>query len=147
MTYNVRVKTFVVSGVGTFTCAPANGVYVERGDAGGPGYLNRMVGTGTGAIHDMDGTADGVRVPPKLWQELVFQASHPAAHTQYDTLVSMVGKHGTLTVTRPTASGEETKTATARLLPIKGEWKAPFRTGVQNTFTVRVEWQLKALLA
>ena len=147
MTYNVRVKTFAVSGVGTFTCSGANGVYVERGDASGPGYVNRMVVTGAGVVHDMDGTAEGVRVPPKIWQELVFQASHPSAHAQYDTLLTLVGKHGTLTMTRPTATGEETRTAAARLLPLKGEWKAPFIAGAQNTFTVRVEWQLKALLA
>ncbi len=145
MAYNARVKTFVAGAV-TFTCSTANGVYVERGAAGGPGVVDRIVVTGAGVVHDMDGTADGVLVPPVIWQEITFQAAHPNGHTQYWNLLKCVGKHGTLTLTIPTASGEVTQSVAARLLPLDGQWEAPYRAGVQNWFTVRAEWQLKALL-
>ena len=145
MAYNARVKTFVAGSV-TFTCAPANGVYVERGDASGPGMVDRMVMTAAGVLHDMDGTGDAVLTPPSLWQEITFQAAHPNGHTQYGNLLKLVGKHGTLTLTIPTATGEVTQTVLAKLRPLKGEWAGPYLAGTQNWLTVRAEWQLKGLL-
>lgn len=145
MTYNVKVKTFVAGGT-TFEVGAAQGCYVARGDASGPKIVNRM-GTGpTGVIIDLDGTADAARVPPVVWQEFVFQAAHPAGHTQYQNLVGQVGKHGLLTLVVPTATGESSKVVAARLLPLAGEWEAPYRMGAWNELVIRAEWQLKALL-
>ena len=145
MSYNARVKTFVSGGT-TFTASTAQGVYVESGDASGPQIVNRMEVLPTGAILDLDGTADAARTPPVIWQELVFQGAHTNAHTQYMNLLGLVGKHGTLTLTIPTASGEATTTVAARLLPLRGEWAAPYRVGTFNQLTIRAEWQLKGLL-
>lgn len=145
MSYNVRVKTFVSGGT-TFDASTAQGVYVEKGDASGPQIVNRMEVLPTGAILDMDGTADAARTPPVIWQEIVFQGANPNAHTQYKNLIGLVGKHGTLTLTIPTSTSEATSTVAARLLPLQGEWAAPYRAGQFNQLTIRAEWQLKALL-
>lgn len=145
MTYNLRVRTFVAGGV-TFETGAAQGCYVTGGSADGPGMVNRMVELPTGAIHDLDGTSDAARVPPVVWQELVFRAGNPAGHTQYKNLVGMVGRHGTLTMGAPGAAGETPVSVVARLLPLRGSWEAPYRVGEANELVIRAEWQLKQLL-
>lgn len=141
---NYRVKTFV-SGLTTFTASTANGVYVERGDASGKIVMDRIVVTGTGAVHDLDGTDDAPLIPRELWNEFTFVGANPNAHTQYQNLITLLGKHGTLTMTVPTASSEVTYTKNARLTKIEGKWEPPYQAGVKNWLTIRVTWRLKEL--
>lgn len=145
MTYNVKVKSFAVTG-GLFESGMDKGCYVERGSADGPGVVDRMEVLPTGAIHDMDGSAVAARIPPRIWQEFVFQAAHPAAHTQYKNLIACVGGHGTLTLEVPGMSAPVTQTAQARMVMVQGSWEAPYAVGKFNTLVIRAEWQLKEFL-
>jgi len=145
MSYNVKVKSFAVTGT-TFETGSTNGCYVERGSAGGPVAVNRTRVLPTGAIHDQDGTADGALSPPKLVQEMVFQAANPNAHTQYKNLLKCLNKHGTLTVEVPGAAAQASQTVAARLLTVDGSWEAPYRVGGFNTLVIKATWQLKGLL-
>lgn len=145
MSYNAKVKSFVVTGA-TFETGGANGCYVEKGSADAPAYVERMEFLGTGAVHDMDGSAPGALRPAKLWQELVFQAANPNGHTQYKNLLKANGREGVLTLEVPGAAAQASQTVQARLTRITGTWEAPYRVGAFNTLTIRAEWQLKGLL-
>lgn len=145
MTYNVRVRSFTSGGV-VFETGEGVGCYVARGSADGPVVVRRIVVLPTGALHDLDGTADAAKTPPELWQELVFRAAHPAGHAQYANLIALIGRHGTLVVGRPGATGETPVSVAARLWSVEGSWEAPYRVGTANEVVVRATWQLKALL-
>jgi len=145
MSYNAKVKSFVVTGA-TFETGGANGCYVERGSADAPEVVDRLEFLGTGAVHDMDGSAPGALRPPLMWQELVFQAANPNGHTQYKNLLKCDGREGVLTLEVPGAAAQASQTVQARLMRIKGTWEAPYRVGTFNTLVIRAEWQLKALL-
>lgn len=138
---NLVVATFVCGGT-TFTASEANGVFVERGDAGGPRMVNRIVTLPSGAIHDMDGTDDATLTPGVFWQDIVFSALNPASHPQYATLLALVGRAGTLNC-RLSGTYYYYYTAPARLLPLKGTWEMPYALGMPNWLTIRAEWQLK----
>lgn len=144
--YNVKVASFAVSLQTTFTAGPAQGCYVARGAADGPGMINRIEITPTGLVYDPDGSGRSHLTPPTIWQEFVFQAAHPNGHTQYKNLVNLVGWRGTLTLETPGSSTQAQKTVTARLLPLRGTWEAPFRIGASNELVIRAEWQLTGLL-
>lgn len=145
MSYNAKVKSFAATSA-TFETGSGNGCYVEKGSAGGPVAVERIMRLPSGAIHDQDGTAAGALTPPKLWQELVFQAANPNAHTQYKNLLKAMNQHGTLTVEVPWAASQASQTVAARLVGIEGTWDAPFRVGAYNTLVIRATWQLKGLL-
>jgi hypothetical protein len=145
MSYNGRVQSFV-SGATSFTASAANGVYAESGSADAPQMLNRIIVTGSGAIHDVDGTADAATVPPMVTQDFLFQGANPGAHAQYVNLCDLVGKHGTLTLATPGASSTATENVTARLMRVTGGWTPPYQQGKTNTMAIRAEWQLKGLL-
>lgn len=145
MSYNAKVKSFAATSA-TFETGAANGCYVEAGSAGGPVAVERIQRLPSGAIHDQDGTAAGALTPPKLTQELVFQAANPNAHTQYKNLLKTMNQHGTLTLEVPGASSQASQTVAARLLRVEGTWDAPFRVGAYNTLSIRATWQLKGLL-
>ncbi len=145
MSYNFLVKSFATTAT-TFETGAANGCYVEKGSAGGPVPVERTHRLPSGAIHDQDGTADGALSPPKVMQELVFQAANPNAHTQYKNLLKCLNKHGTLTVEVPAASTRPSQTVTARLVGLEGSWEAPYAVGRFDTLTIRATWQLKGLL-
>lgn len=145
MTYNARVRTFVAGGI-TFEVGAAQGVYVAQGSADGPTVVERIVVLPTGALHDLDGTADAAWTPPTLWQEFVFQAAHPNGHTQYKNLISLLRRHGTLTVGVPATTGDVVGSVAARLVAVKGTWEAPYRVGEKNELVIRAEWQLKGFL-
>lgn len=145
MSYNAKVKSFAATSA-TFETGSGNGCYVEKGSAGGPKAVERMRVLPTGAIHDVDGTSPGALSPPRLEQHLVFQASHPNAHTQYKNLLKAMNQHGTLTVEVPGASSQASQTVAARLLVVDGTWEAPYRVGAFNTLVIRAVWQLKGLL-
>lgn len=146
MSWNYKVRTFVV-GATTFN-SEATGVYVERGSATGMGSVDRIEVTPWGAIYDMDGTDDADLILPRLWNDFVFVGAHPNAHAQYINLMSLMGKHGTLSIEIPTdnAGADVLKTCTARLLPLPADsqWEAPYKTSTQNWLMVRGIWQLKS---
>jgi hypothetical protein len=144
MSWNVKVATFVV-GATTFN-AEAAGVGVEGGSAAGPRLAKRIEVTPWGAVHDMDGTDDGKLIWPQVWNDFVFYSATSAQHTQYENLMALVGKHGTLTVKIRTASTTIVKTATARQMPVPedAQWTAPFVTNAPNWLMVRGVWQLKS---
>lgn len=146
MSYNVKVKSFAVTGA-TFETGSGNGCYVERGSADAPAVVERLSVLPTGAIHDADGSAPAALIPPVLWQEFVFQAANPNGHTQYKNLVACDGRHGTLTVEVPGASSQASQTVSARLMKIAGTWEAPYRVGAHNTLIIRAEWRLKGFLS
>ena len=143
---NAKVQRFTVTGV-LFEASAAQGCYVESGSADAAAVVDRMEVLPTGAILDVDGTADAALTPQVVWQDFVFQAAHPNAHTQYKNLVACVGKHGTLTLETPAAVGVVTVTVPARLKVVRGRWDAPYRSGERNTLVIRAEWQLKQLLS
>lgn len=145
MSYNAKVKSFAATSA-TFETGSGNGCYVEKGSAGGPVAVERIRVLPSGAIHDQDGTATGALTPPKLTQELVFQAANPNAHTQYKNLLKGLNQHGTLTVEVPGAAAQASQTVAARLVQVDGTWDAPYRVGVSNTLIIRATWQLKGLL-
>lgn len=143
MSWNVKVATFVV-GATTFN-AEADGVRVERGSAMGPRVVNRIEVTPWGAVHDMDGSDDAKLIWPEVWNDFLFFGASPN-HTQYDNLMSLVGKQGTLTVKIRTTGTAIVKTATARQMPLlqDAQWAAPFATNTPNWLAVRGVWQLKS---
>lgn len=145
MTYNGRIQSFLVGTV-AFTPSAANGVYVEKGTADAPTVVNRLAATGTGVIHDVDGTDDAATTPPLVKHDLIFQGANPAAHAEYIKLCGFIGKHGTLTIAYPGASSTATTAVIARLVKVSGNWEAPYQQGVRNTMAIRAEWQLKALI-
>ena len=145
MSYNVKVKSFAVTGA-TFETGGDKGCYVEKGSAGGPVVLDRVRILPTGALHDQDGTDEGALTPPRVTQELVFQAVNPNGHTQYRNLLKCIGKHGTLTVEVPGAAAQASQTVTARLMAVEGTWEGPYRVGTFNTLVIKAVWQLKGLL-
>lgn len=145
MSYNAKVKRFISTAT-TFEVGAAHGCYVERGSADAPEVVDRMVPLATGAWHDMDGDAPAAERPPVLWQEFVFQAANPNAHTQYKNLVRCNGRVGPLTLEVPGASSQATQTVYARLRKVTGTWEAPYRVGAFNTLVIRAEWRLKGLL-
>ena len=145
MSYHVKVKSFAVTGT-SFETGAVNGCYVERGSAGGPVAVNRIRVLPTGAIHDQDGTAAGALSPPKVLQELVFQATNPNAHTQYKNLLKTLNKQGTLTVEVAGAASQASQTVASRLMVVEGTWEAPYQVGKFNTLVIKATWQLKGLL-
>lgn len=142
---NAKVQKFVTAGV-TFEASGAQGCYVEAGSADSAGVVDRMDVLPTGAILDLDGTADAALTPGVVWQRFVFVAAHPNGHVQYKNLLACVGKHGVLTLETPAATGVVTVTVAARLRPLQGSWEAPYRVGERNTLVIRAEWQLKGLV-
>lgn len=144
---NLVIVSFAVTGKTTFTASSANGVYVERGDAGGPKMVDRMITLPTGAIHDLDGSAAAALTPPNVWWDLVFQASHPGNHTQYANLLALVGLSGTLTAKLLNATTGTNYTVQARLRPLDGQWEAPMATATAHQLMIRATWQLKGFWA
>lgn len=143
---NAKVQKFVtLSGI-VFEASVAQGCYVEGGSADSAGVVERVAVLPTGAVLDLDGTADAPRVPQVVWQRFVFVAGHPNGHVQYKNLEACVGRHGTLTLETPTATGVVTQTVAARLRPLQGSWEAPYRVGERNVVVIRAEWQLKGLV-
>lgn len=142
---NAKVQRFTTTGI-VFEASAGQGCYVEGGSADAAAVVERMEVLPTGAILDVDGTADAALTPQVVWQDFVFQAAHPNAHTQYKNLVSCVGRHGTLTLETPAATGVVTATVAARLMRVTGSWDAPYRVGERNTLLIRAEWQLKGLV-
>lgn len=140
---NLLVVSFVVAGATTFTVSAAGGVYVEKGYAGGPKVVDRILTLPTGAIHDLDGTDAAALTPPAVWWDLLFEAAHPGAHTQYSNLLALVGRHGTLTAKLLNATTGVNYAAPARLKPLDGSWEAPMRTATQHWLTIKATWQLK----
>lgn len=145
MSYNARVKSFVVTGA-TFETGGDKGCYVETGSADAPEVVDRMEDLPTGAVHDMDGSAPAALRPPVMWQNLIFQAANPNAHAQFKNLLKCNGREGVLTVEVPGAASMASQTVQARLRKISGSWEAPYRQGAFNTLVIRAEWRLKGLL-
>ena len=143
MSYNVKVKTFS-DGSTTFD-ATAAGVHITDGSADGPEVISRIETNDAGAIVDLDGTGAAALRPPLIKQSLRFVAANPAAHTQYNNLIALKGKYGTFTGVIPTAGGETTKTAAARLVDVRGNWRGRHKTGQASYMVIEAEWQLEAL--
>ena len=141
MSYNVRVKTFSDGSI-TFD-ATAAGVHVESGSADGPEVIGRIERNDAGAIIDLDGSGAAALAPPLVKQSLRFVAANPAAHAQYNNLVALKGKYGTFSGVIPTASGETTKTAYARLMSVEGSWRGAHATGRKSYMVIEAEWQLE----
>ncbi len=141
MTYNVKIKTFSNGSI-TFD-ATAAGVHIESGSAGGPEVIDHIETNDAGAIVDLDGTAAAGLKPPRVKQSLRFVAANPAAHTQYNNLINLKGQYGTFTGVIPTASGETTKTAPARLMEVDGNWRGRHKTGQSSYMVIDAEWQLE----
>lgn len=143
---HAKVQKFVTASGIVFEAAAGQGCYVEAGSADSAEVVDRVTVLPTGAVLDLDGTADAARVPQVVWQRFVFVAAHPNGHVQYKNLEACVGKHGTLTLETPTATGVVTQTVAARLGPLRGTWEAPYRVGEVNTVVIRAEWRLKGLV-
>ena len=106
--------------------------------------VERVQRLATGAVHDPDGTHDAPRAPQEVWWDLLFVGPHPF-HVQYQNMLQVAGKHGTLTAAlwgflpaSPTIY-----TAPARMYTPAGEWKPPYMAGKANNLTMRVRFQLK----
>lgn len=141
MSYNVKIKTFSDGSI-SFD-ATAAGVHIEHGSAGGPEVIDHIERNDAGAIIDLDGTGAAGLVPPRVKQSFRFVAANPAAHTQYNNLIALAGHYGTFTGVIPTASGETTKTAPARLMEVRGDWKGRHATGQASYMVIDAEWQLE----
>lgn len=145
MSYNFRVASFA-SGATTFD-ATAAGVYPQRGTAGGPDVVNRLVTNDAGMLIDLDGTGPAALNPPEIEHTFVFSAAHPAGHSQYNNLISLLGKSGTLTGRIPNATTYATKTVTARLIKLDGNWEGLHKSATPSTMIIRATWQLKELVS
>lgn len=139
--FNAKILRFA-DGTRTFYALPANGVYVEKLPAKAPEVVDRLVKLPTGAIHDLDGTADAALRPPRVHWDLLFSGEHPSDHDEYDKLMNMVGHRGTLTAEIPTATTTQIQTCTARLVRAEGESRLPYAVGASNWLKVRVEFQM-----
>lgn len=142
MSYNVKIKTFTNGSI-TFD-ATAAGVYQESGSADGPVVIDHIERNDAGAIVDLDGTGVAGLAPPRIKYSLRFLAAHPAGHTQYNNLIALKGHYGTFVGVIPTAAGETTKTAYARLMDVKATWRGRHKTGQQSYMMAEAEWQLEA---
>lgn len=141
MSYNVKVKTFSNGSI-TFD-ATAAGVYQESGSADGPEVIDHIERNDAGAIIDLDGTGVAGLAPPRIKFSFRFLASNPAGHTQYNNLIALKGHYGTFTGVIPTAAGETTKSAPARLMAVEATWRGRHKTGQQSFMVVDAEWQLE----
>lgn len=141
MSYNVRVKTFSDGSV-TFD-ATAAGVHIADSPVDGPEVIERIKTNDAGAIIDLDGTGHAALKPPRVKQALRFTAANPAAHTQYNNLIALNGHYGTFVGVIPTATGETTKTAPARLVEVSGNWRGRHKTGQPSFMVLEAVWQLE----
>lgn len=142
---NLVLVSFVpTTGPYSLLVGQANGVYVEGGDASGPSVVERVQRLATGAVHDPDGTHDAPRAPQEVWWDLLFVGPHPF-HVQYQNMLQVAGKHGTLTAAlRGLLPASPTiYTATARMYTPTGEWRPPYQAAKPNQLAVRVRFQLK----
>lgn len=146
MTYNIQIASFAVSGGVTFN-AEASGVRVEPANTiGGPDAIIRMSENQAGAIIDLDGTNAADLRPPQLTFNFRFVASNPGGHTQYNNLIDLKGKHGTLSGKIHGASASTTLTAPARLIDVTGNARGWQRIGMRSVLVVTAVWQLKDFL-
>lgn len=141
MTYQVTLAS-MTDGSTTFD-ATAAGVHVKDGPAQGPDVVTHIERNEAGAMIDLDGTGAATLVPPLMTFNLIFSAAYPSAHTQYGNLEALKGKHVTLTARIPTNVSYLTKTAPARVMDIRGNWRPPFKAGTQSMIAVAVDIQLK----
>ena len=141
MSYNVRVTGFT-NGTTTFS-GNSGGAHAKSGTIDGPKVINRMVENDAGAIIDLDGTGAAALVPPIIETNFIFSGDDPGDHAQYTNLITLKGKHGTLTAVIPGAVGYTTKTAPARLIDVTGTWEGTHQPGVANWLAVKAVWQLK----
>jgi hypothetical protein len=110
---------------------------------GGPDVLVRIQANDAGAIIDLDGTGAASLVPQKLSFTFRFTAANPAAHTQYDNLIALKGKHGTLSGRVYGSSGRTTYTAPARLIEITGNAEGMQYLNKPSYLIATATWQLK----
>ena len=141
MSYNVRVTGFT-NGTTTFS-GNSGGAHAKSGTIDGPKVINRMVENDAGAIIDLDGTGAAALVPPIIETNFIFSGDDPGDHAQYTNLITLKGKHGTLTAVIPGAVGYTTKTAPARLIEVTGEWEGTHLPGIANWLAIKAVWQLK----
>ena len=144
MTYQVTL-TSLTDGSTTFD-ATAAGVHVKDGPAQGPDVVTHIERNEAGAMIDLDGTGAATLVPPLMTFNLIFSAAYPSAHTQFNNLEALKGKHVTFTGRTPTNVAYLTQTAPARVMDIRGSWKPPFKAGTQSMIAVAVDIQLKDFL-
>lgn len=113
---------------------------------GGPDVLIRMATNDAGAIIDLDGTSAAALMPPQLTFTFRFVNTAPDAHTQYDNLIALKGKHGTFTGWVHSVDDHASFTAPARLIDVNGAAQGIQYMGAPSYFIVNATWQLKDFL-
>lgn len=144
--YNIQLYQFG-DGTTMFTALRANGVYVEpSATIGGPDVMVRIETNTAGAIIDLDGTAPAALIPPRLTFNMRFVATYPSTHTEYENLITLKGKHGTLRGRVYTAGGYTEYTVAARLVEVEGSARGFQRQGTESFLVAKAVWQLKGFI-
>jgi hypothetical protein len=147
VTYNARVRTFVAGGDDVRGGGRRRGVYVARGSADGPTVVERMVVLPTGALHDLDGTADAAVDAADVVAGVRVSGGAPGgAHAVQELDLAAAAAWDVDGGGAGAAAGDVVGSVAARLVAVKGTWEAPYRVGEKNELVIRAEWQLKGFL-
>ena len=144
--YNIQLYQFG-DGTTMFTALRANGVYVEpSATIGGPDVMVRIETNTAGAVIDLDGTAPAALIPPRLTFNMRFVATYPNNHTEYENLIALKGKHGTLRGRVGGVGYYPEFTVAARLVEVEGSARGVQLMNTESFLVVKAVWQLKGFI-